>query len=256
MSKSQKIKKATRKARKQNFKKWFKKVILFPWNVCKKVWSWIVAACKFIWRLLCRICSAIWNWLKSIDIIGMINLTLLVAIIVLFSSLIADFVCCNKCSKANQNQANIVAVSKNADGRKVVQRKFNTNLPVKADPLTGIKPKIKTIGVKKPQVVRGLSVPANELPQQNYSGDVIVDVNPSTPALQNGVYINGNLFIQNVNKYTLPCGATINGNLFVRNVARLNFCGDFTVKGNVYVNRESSFGPIPSTAQIYGNVIL
>lgn len=256
MNKSQKMKKATRNTRKQNKKQWFKKIILFPWKVCKKVWSWTVAACKFVWRLLCRIFSAIWNWLKSIDIIGMINLTLLVAIIVLFSSLIADFVCCNKCSKSNVNKSNVVAVSKNTDSRKVVQRKFSTNLPVKVDAQTNIKPKIKTIGLKKPQVIRELSVPANELKPQNLSGDVIVDVHPSAPTLQNGVYINGNLFIQNVNKYTLPCGATINGNLFVRNVARLNFCGDFTVKGNIYVNRESSFGPIPDNARIDGNVIL
>jgi len=75
--KTQKIKKATRKTRWGNFKKWCKKVILFP-----------IRAIKWLWRLICRICRAIWNWLKSIDIIGMINLTLLVAIIVLFLSLI------------------------------------------------------------------------------------------------------------------------------------------------------------------------
>ena len=256
MNKSQKMKKAMRNTRKQSVKQWFKKIILFPWKVCKKVWSWIVTACKFVWRLLCRICSAIWNWLKSIDIIGMINLTLLVAIIVLFSSLIADVVCCNRCPKTNSNKSNIVAVSKKTDNRKVVQRKFSKTLPAKVNAQTGIKPKIKTIGLKKPQIIRELSVPAHELPKQNLSGDVIIDVHPSAPTLQNGVYINGNLFIQNMNKYTLPCGATVNGNLFVRNVARLNFCGDFTVKGNIYVNRESSFGPMPNNARIYGNIIL
>ncbi len=255
MNKTQKMKKATRNTRKQNKKQWVKKIILFLWNVCKKVCSWVVAACKFVWRLLCRICSAIWNWLKSIDIIGMINLTLLVAIIVLFSSLIADFVYCNRCPKTTANKANIVAVSKKADKRKVVQRKFNTNLPVKVDLNTGIKPKIQTIGLKKPQVIRELSVPASELKPQNLSGDVIIDIKP-TPVLQNGVYINGNLFIQNMNKYTLPCGATINGNLFIRNVARLNFCGAFTVKGNIYVNRGSSFGAIPDNTRIDGNIIL
>ena len=248
MNKSNTIKKATRKARAKNDEQLLKKIVLFPWNVC-----------KFVWRLLCRICSAVWNWLKSIDIVGMINLTLLVAIIVLFSALIADFVCCNKYEKTNTvNKTNIVAVSsKNpADSRKVVKRKFSTTLPMKMDKQSGITPKIKTVGVKKPQIIRELSVPAEELPQQNLSGDVIVDVHPSTPVLQNGVNINGNLFIQNVRKYTLPCGAKINGNLFVRNVANLRFCGEFTVKGNIYVNRGSAFGPIPDNAHIDGNIIL
>lgn len=256
MNKSQKMKKATRKARNQNIKQLCKKIVLFPWKVCKKVWSWIVVACKYLWYLLCRVCSAVWNWLKSIDIIGMINLTLLVAIIVLFSSLIADFVCCNKCPKSNTAaKANVVSVSK--EPRKVVQRKFNTKLPLKADVKTGITPKIKTIGVKKPQIIREVSVPVNELPQkQNLSGDVIIEATPTSATLQNGVKVNGNLFIQNFRKYTLPCDATINGNLFIRNVDKLSFCGKFTVKGNIYVNRQSSFGPLPDGTRIDGNIIL
>ena len=259
-TKVQKMKKATRKARKQNFKQMCKKVLLFPWKICKKAWALLVAACKHVWRLLCRVCAAIWNWLKSIDIVGMINLTLLVAIIVLFTSLIADFVCCNKCDKSGKaNQSNVVNIAKKqpTETRKVVQRKFNTALPLRADPQTGITPKIKTVGVKKPQIVRELSVPANELPkQQKLSGDVIVEVHPASPVLQNGVVINGNLFIQNMRKYTLPCGAKIKGNLFIRNVDRLSFCGEFTVHGNIFVNRESSFGAIPQNAKIHGNIIL
>ena len=74
MNKTQKIKYAARKTKRQRVKQWFKKVLLFPWRVIKA-----------IWRFICRICRAIWNWLKSIDIVGMINLTLLVIIIVLFS---------------------------------------------------------------------------------------------------------------------------------------------------------------------------
>ncbi|MBR5904197.1 MAG: hypothetical protein IKZ49_01530 [Alphaproteobacteria bacterium] len=241
-NKTQKMKKATRNTRKKNIKQWLKKVITFP----------------------IRLCKAIWNWLKSIDIIGMINLTLLVAIIVLFSALIVDVLRCDKYSYyAHKNHVVMNADNKaktnnvvKKDDRKVVQRKFNTALPIKMDKESGIKPQIKVVGVKKPVVVKELSLPASELPKQNLAGDVIVDTYPSSPVLSNGVNIDGNLFIQNMRKYTLPCDANIEGNLFIRNVARLKFCGAFQVKGNIYVNRESSFGPIPSNAKIGGQVIL
>lgn len=247
MNKSQKIKKAARNTRKQNIKQWFKKVLSYP-----------VRAIKWLWNLLCRVCRAIWNWLKSIDIVGMINLTLLVAIIVLFLSLITDFVRCNKCEKsANANKSNVVMMQKeNNDNRRVVQRKFSTTLPVKMDNQTNITPKIRTIGVKKPEVIRELSTPSNELPQQTLSGEVIVERGSNAPVLSNGVKVNGNLYIQNMNKYTIPCDAKINGHLFIRNVNKVNFCGKFKVNGNVYVNRESSFGPLPAGTKINGQIIL
>ena len=242
-NKTQKIKKATRKARNKNIKELAKKVIAWPVRACKSVW----------------------NWLKTIDVIGMINLTLLVAIIVLFSALIVDVLRCDKYSyyahknhvvMNNNNVKKVNVVNNNKDNRKVVQRKFNTALPIKADKETGIKPQIKVVGVKKPVVIKELSVPATELPKQILSGDVIVDLYPSSPKLSNGVNINGNLFLQNMRKYTLPCDTVIEGHLFVRNVARLKFCGAFNVKGNIYVNRESSFGPVPSNAKIGGQVML
>ena len=249
MNKTQKMKNATRNTRKRNIKQWLKKVILFPWELCKKAW-----------RFICRVCTAIWNWLKSIDIVGMVNLTLLVAIIVLFTSLILGFNKSNNNTVATVAKTNNVVVankkSANKDNRKVVQRRFNTALPLKVSADTGIKPQIKTVGVKKPVVVKGISLPAKELPKQKLTGDVIVDMYPSAPVLSNGVKVDGNLFIQNMRKYTLPCDAKIRGNLFIRNVDKLSFCGKFTVQGNIYVSPRSSFGPIPSDARIDGNVIL
>jgi len=247
MNKTQKIKKATVKTQNKTCGYWLKKIILFPWRVIKAVW-----------RFLCRVCKAIWNWLKSIDVVGMINLTLLLVIIILFSALIINFVRCQRCPSLNSGNNNaVVSVAKeNADNRKVVQRTFNTTLPLKADAKTNIKPKIKTVGVAKPQIVKEISVPADELPQQTLSGDVIVDVQPISPVLSNGTKINGNLIIQNMRKYTLPCGATVNGHLIIRNVERLYFCGEFTVNGNIYVNRQSSFGPLPKGAKINGQIIL
>lgn len=248
MNKTQKMKKAARNTRWNNIKKVLKKIILFPWELCKK-----------IWRFVCRICKAIWNWLKSINIVGMINLALLVAIIVLFTSLIINF---KQCSNQNTKLAN-AGKSQIVDTRKVIRRnnkltakKSVPSLPIAVNAKTGIKPQIKTIGVKKPVVVKQISLPAAKLPQQKLTGDVIVDLYPSAPVLSNGVKIQGNLFIQNMRKYTLPCGARIDGNLFIRNVDKLSFCGEFTVRGNIYVSPRSSFGPIPGTARVAGQVIL
>jgi hypothetical protein len=233
MNKSQNAKQTNSKNRKQGIVQWLKRVVLFPWNLCKKIW----------------------NWLKSIDIVGMINLTLLVAIIVLFSSLIIDVIGCRKCSKNNATGPRIEATTKQ-NNRGVVQRKNTVTLPLRNDNRNGVKQKIKTVGVKNIQVVNESYIPEKNAKKQRFSGDVIVDVNPSAPILQNGVYINGNLFIQNMRKYTLPCGANINGNLFIRNVDKLSFCGEFIVNGNVYVTGQSSFGAIPDNARIVGNIIL
>lgn len=258
-NKTQKMKTATRKARKNTFWQRVKKVLLFPVR-------WIVRAVKWLWRLVCRICRAIWNWLKSIDIVGMINLTLLVAIIVLFLSLISNVVCCKKYNTKTNNSvptsqvADKWASQNPAEGRRVVKRKYTnaTVLPIKIDDkdVNVVRPKIRTVGVKEPEIVFELATPANELPQQVLSGDVIVERAPNSPILSNGVKIDGNLYIQNMRKYTIPCDAKINGHLFVRNVARLDFCGKFKVNGNVYVNRESSFGPIPDGSKINGQIIL
>ena len=254
MNKTEKMKKAARKARWDNFKKWCKKIILFPIRVI-----------KWLWRLICRICRAIWNWLKSIDIVGMINLTLLVAIIVLFLSLISDFVCCKGNKTTYKNDASVTQIAKvdNAENRKVVKRKYTnataTTLPIKMDNQTqpaNTKVQIKTVGVEKPEVVAELATPANELPEQVLSGDVIVERAPNSPILTNGAKIDGNLFIQNMNKYTIPCDVKINGHLFIRNVQKVNFCGKIKVNGNVYVNRESSFGPFPEGTKINGQIIL
>ncbi len=250
-SKTKKMKKAVRKTRWDNFKMWCKKIILFP-----------IRAIKWLWRLICRVCRAIWNWLKSIDIVGMINLTLLVAIIVLFLSLISDFVCCNKSAsnKIVSNDATTQVVKVNdSQNRRVVKRKYSnvTVLPVKSEAQpANTKVQIKTVGVKKPEVVAELATPADELPQQVLGGDVIVERAPNSPVLSNGARIDGNLFIQNMNKYTIPCDVKINGHLFIRNVQKLNFCGKIKVNGNVYVNRESSFGPFPEGTKINGQIIL
>ena len=251
MNKSQKMKRAARKNRSKTFWGWVKKIVLFPWRVIKAIWRFIV-----------RICRTIWNWLKQINIVGMINLTLLVAIIVLFGCLISNVVCCNKYARVATKNGNVSVTAdsygsqKHTDNRKVVMRQNKTVLPVKSDAVNGITPKIKVVGVDKPMIDKNLSTPSNELPKQDLYGDVIVDNYPDAPVLMNGVNVNGNLFVQNMRKYTLPCDAKINGHLYIRNVQKLNFCGGFSVRGNIYVTRQSSFGPIPRNAYVGGQVIL
>ena len=254
MNKTQKIKQATRNNKKRNFVATLKKIASYPWRACKAVWRWFV-----------RVCRAIWEWIKSINIVGMINLTLLVAIIVLLSSLILNITCCNKSQntatkKSNDNvvvtNEKYQVVNNENKNHVVMNREFKGTLPIASDNKTGITPKIKVIGVKKPVIDANVSTPAKDLPKQNLYGDVIVDMYPNSPILTNGVTVQGNLFIQNMRKYTLPCGMKITGHLFIRNVEKLTFCGPFKVRGNIYVNRQSTFGPIPSDSHIGGQVIL
>lgn len=260
MDKSQKIRTAARKTQTKTFWALIKKIIVFPWRVCKKVWAFIVRQCK-----------ALWNWLKSIDVVGMVNLTLLVAIIVLCSCLISNVmrrerttktlnndnvVVLNNSYKTNQVNKTKVAPKVNQvtnenddkNSHVIVRRTIVTKNP--ARPNSKI---VKTIVTKK--VVAPANTP-RKMPVQKLYGDVIIDLYPEAPVLNEGVNVDGNLYIQNMRKYTLPCDANISGNLFIRNVEKLRFCGKFSVKGNIYVNRQSSFGPIPQDAQIGGQVVL
>lgn len=247
MEKSGKMKNDARNAQSQNSEITLKDILLFPWRVIKAIWRFIV-----------RICRAIWKWLKSIDIVGMVNLTLLVAIIVLFSCLISNFVRCGRCDR-NSGRAvknvTTVSVPKNRynDNRKVVPRKVE----IDSQSATAVE---KNIGAdnsaKSNKPVDQISITSESLPRQNLYGDVIVDMYPNAPVLSDGVVVDGNLYVQNMRKYTLPCNAKITGHLFVRNVERLKFCGAFTVQGNIYVNRESSFGPIPRGSHVGGRVML
>lgn len=278
MEKVQKFKEAAANNRQQDFSQEVQDMLLVPWRACKLVWNWIVS----IWR-------KVWAWVKGLDIAGMVNLTLLIIIVILFISLVVNLVHGNRHKNVkavnsdvevsevlteidNNNDIDVETVDENAamsgnvsvvdekfdytSDKRPVQRDYDMVLPMKTDESTGITPQIQVVGVEKPVVIKETATPADELPEQKLYGDVIVDKYAGAPVLSNGVNVDGNLFIQNMRKYTLPCDAVITGNLFVRNVERLRFCGKFTVKGNIYVNRQSSFGPIPRDAQVGGQVIL
>lgn len=249
MEKSGKMKNGARDTREQDGWDILKEILLFPWRVIKAVWRFIV-----------RICRAIWKWLKSIDVVGMVNLTLLVAIIVLFSCLISNFIRCGRCNRDSASHAKsvtAVAVPQNKynDKRNVVPRRVE--IDSEFDQKNGVATADKTVeNQRNSDAVDQVSITSESLPRQNLYGDVIVDMYPSAPVLSDGAVVDGNLYIQNMRKYTLPCNMKITGHLFVRNVERLKFCGAFTVKGNIYVNRQSSFGPIPRGSYVGGQVRL
>ena len=117
-----------------------------------------------------------------------------------------------------------------------------------------IEPAINVVPVQKSdvQVVKQQTATV----KNRFWGDVIIDSRGAGAMLQNGAQVNGNLYLQNMRKYTLPCDIRINGNLFLRDVNMLQFCGDFVVTGNIYVSPRSSFGPIPKTARVGGHVVL
>jgi hypothetical protein len=92
--------------------------------------------------------------------------------------------------------------------------------------------------------------------KKTISGDVIIDGrNARNLGLKSMGVINGNLYLQNMRGYILPCGIRINGDLLLRDVGQLKFCGCFEIAGNIYVSRNSSFGPIPKDAHLGGQVI-
>lgn len=190
----------------------------------------------------------------------MVNATLLSAIIVLFSILIIDIIGCrrqpvvlvarNELAHVNQTQINV----SQTNIQRTVRPRETATLPLQKDSYTRkfISDPINVANVRTDTVaVRQTARRGNTM-----YGDVIVDSRGAATMLHPGDTIHGNLYLQNMRKYTLPCDVRINGNLFLRDMGMLQFCGDFTVTGNIYVSPRSSFGPLPRTARIGGQVIL
>ena len=208
------------------------------WNIICWPFRMIGRALRYIWALICRI-----------NLIGLINVTLLVAIIVLFSMLIMDIRGCRRGDVVVVSDAPSVAVAPSRPQVTVTNEKKPKTLPLHRNASTR-KYVGGTISTIKPRESDAVAAPAR------FNGDVTIEHRSVDPVLTENVFINGNLYLQNMRKYTLPCGAYINGNLFVRDVSMLQFCGDFTVNGNIYVSPRSSFGPIPRTAHVNGQIIL
>ena len=254
MPKKQQIKNATRRVQQKKAK-----AKTSRWN---KFWTrvWDIICIPF--RAIARAAKWLWKKLCAINVIGIVNLTLLIAIIVLFSLLIIDFTNCGRDSVVYvRDDVTQVAVlpSESAGTRNVVAR------PVK--PVTHTLPMArnsKTREVINEPIVVAPAKPCPKLvnqiavvkPENRIMGDVVIDTRRAASVIEHNTNIQGNLYLQNMRKYTLPCGVRVDGNLFLRDVNVLQFCGEFTVTGNIYVSPRSSFGPIPANARLGGYVIL
>lgn len=244
MQKGQKIKTATRRvasATQPNKSKWH------------TFWArtWQIICWPF--KMIARACKRIWKWICGIDLIGLVNITLLVAIIVLFSMLIIDILKFKKPQVVVVAPHTVEVTNDNYTPRRTVKPRPRVALPIKQDTATR-KMMAEPVRVV-PTTAPTIKVATDNATHKMY-GDIIIDNRADGTILHNGAQIKGNLFLQNMRKYTLPCDIKIEGNLFLRDMGMLQFCGDFTITGNIYVSPRSSFGPIPRTARLGGQVIL
>jgi len=248
------------------------------------IWRAIV----WVFRLIfVRIPVAIWKWLRSLDVATITNMALLVLIIIMFAMLTCHFLRArNHVNNVRITNGDYAAATDNAaapttaapaDAPKPM--KVSVRVPAKVtfdkttDKIIIEMPLKKTVA---PAVESGIietpAAPAATTPAPipapttttkrplvasvETIGDEIVDVmHFGGPRLVSNSTIHGNLFVQNAHFYTLPCNITVEGDLYIRNVGLLKFCGDFNIRGNIVVSSNSSFGPIPSTARLGGQVI-
>lgn len=219
-------------------------------NFWARVWAIVCYPFRMLWRGMRRA----WQWIRTIDLVGLVNVTLLVAIIVMFSMLILDILKFKKAQVIVVPAQTVESISDAYESpkRKITVRPQTKALPIKYDE-TG---KMKTEPVKVVKTPAPTIKVAQDKCTNTMYGDIIIDNRGDAQILKNGAHIQGNVYLQNMRKYTLPCDIRIDGNLFLRDLNMLQFCGDFTITGNIYVSPRSSFGPIPRTARLGGRVIL
>lgn len=259
MFKALKMKLAARRVERKSARKTVKKASKRKPSSKQSFWGriWEIVCKPF--RIIGRWLREFWAWVRSIDLIGLVNITLLSAIIVLFSMLIIDIIGCNKKPVviiANNDTTNQNVVVANKNSPRIVRTrevKKVASLPVKRDINHQIITEpINVVHVKPDEVAVKQTARTNNV----MYGDVIIDSRGAASMLKTGDIIKGNLYLQNMRKYVLPRGVKIEGNLFLRDMGLLQFAGEFTVTGNIYVTPTSSFGPLPGTARIGGQVIL
>ncbi|MCL2331706.1 MAG: hypothetical protein FWC61_04165 [Proteobacteria bacterium] len=233
---------------------------------------------------LCRCASwlmwlptRVWRWIKSLDLTGLANVALLVLIIVLFSILIINLFDARDTAngrggsvtsknaiadtiKAPAGAAAAINPVKTADIKAHVSYNADTTVATITLPLKEVLPAAATapadgritLPLKDKDGDSGNFVYIDN----SRDGDVLLDgQNPTGERLSPMTEVGGNVLLQNMYSYTLPCGVKIRGNLVVRNVRLLKFCGCFKIDGNIYASGNSSFGPIPRDATLGGQVI-
>ena len=252
--------------------------------------KYIIAAYKAFWGaikrtihyIFVRIPTMFWNWVRGINIVALGNCALLLAIIIMFSMLI-NRVWDVKIAPNAQPVAQIAAAPQQAVTPRPAPKPVTVNVPARVtvdgaqDRLTVSLPlqRIVRAGIESGNIVVSQPAqpqrtpaqarrqpPVREKPKRplvanvQLHGDKIIDgAARDGTVLRPDTRIRGNLFLQNHHRFTLPCGLHIDGSLYLRNVNLLRFCNDFTITGNIYVSRNSSFGPIPRTGRLGGQVI-
>ncbi len=205
-----------------------------------------------IWARVRNFINRIWRAICAINLIGLINIALLSAIIVLFSMLILDIYGCDK--KPAIIVANPISTSVHRNDDVTIRPVNVPSLPIARDAQTReyVTEPVKVVPTKKCVTTERQTARRDS----KLYGDIIIDHRGATTILRAGDNVRGNLYLQSMRKYTLPCGVRIDGNLFLRDLNMLQFCGEFTVTGNIYVSPRSSFGPLPVNARIGGQIIL
>ncbi len=238
-------------------------IISWPFRVIGRVFRWIAdfvtAILSWIWDLLVWLLRTIWAWICGINLVGLINLALLIAIIVLCSLLIISLmnnrksIFFNNATATDVNKVTVEAVQKTeeSDAEKLASENKNIPLPIRRDARGDMQKPINVVSTK----------PCNNptlRPQGDgrIYGDVIIESRGERIMLRNGARIRGNLYLQRMRKYVLPCNVVVEGDVFLRDVNLLQFCGPFTITGNIYVSPRSSFGPIPYNSKLGGQIIL
>ena len=239
------------------------------WNVICWPFRKIAQFICWVWKKICQFARWIWKKICEINLIGLLNLVLLIAIFVLCTMLIIDIVNCHK--------KPIVIVADAVTENIITTQESHPS--VVAEPVTKpvqtnagyIRPRTDTLPIKREaktnkmsaEPIRVTNEKVNPVTEKQIAkcdetmyGDIIIENRGDAKLLNNGSKIQGNLYLQNMRKYVLPCDIKITGNMFIRDVSMLQFCGDFEITGNIYVSPRSSFGPIPRTAHLGGQVIL
>ena len=225
-------------------------------------WAW-KKVCQFVrwaWAKICQFARWIWKKICEINLVGLLNLVLLIAIFVLCTMLIIDIM--NYRKKPVVIVADPVSVSTINNVAEPVTKPVRTSANY-------VRPRTNTLPIKRnangmvAEPIRVTVAKPNPVTEKQIAkcadtmyGDIIIENRGDAKLLNDGSQIQGNLYLQNMRKYVLPCGIKITGNMFIRDVSMLQFCGDFEITGNIYVSPRSSFGPIPSNARLGGQVIL
>ena len=259
-------------------------------SIWRRIWAIICWPFKMIWAAICWL----WHWIAGINLVALLNLALLISIIVLFSLLIMDLrhrANTNRdAAMCNTNTVTTVATTSETNSTFVRPRiRRIESLPVRqAAPLkiAKAKPVAKKTENKKPIVTKKTAVAKTAAPVKPVSvqtvaakpaavkpaetkqttasvstskrivhGDMIIDSLDAAKLVVPGTQIRGNLYVQDLTTYTLPCNVTIDGNLIIRDVNMMQFCDKVKVGGKVYVSPVSGVKKFPCKKKI-GGIIL